>query len=214
MKIEIKNLIPHPLVEIPHEASEVWEVDSIGLTSGEFYSVEAGSGKGKTSFLATIYGVRSDYNGQILIDGQDVRNFSEMQWSTIRKNNISCIFQGLELFDGLSAFDNIRLKNRLTGYKTEAEIEIMAQRLGISPFLAKKVGILSFGQRQRVAVIRALCQEMDFLLGDEIFSHLDLENRQLSYDLIKEELTSQNAGLVLTSLDGLPTLKFDRILKL
>jgi putative ABC transport system ATP-binding protein len=214
MKIEIKNLIPHPLVEIPHADSEVWEVDSVGLTSGELYSVEAGSGKGKTSLLGTIYGVRTDYNGHILMDGRDVREFSEIQWAAIRKTSISCIFQGLELFDGLTAFDNIRLKNRLSGYKSEAEIENMAQRLGIFPFLERKVGILSFGQRQRVAIIRALCQKMDFLLGDEIFSHLDRENRQLSYDLIKEELTEQKAGLVLTSLDGLPSLQFDRILVL
>ena len=77
----------------------------------------------------------------------------------------------------------------------------MARRLGIDPFLHRKAGILSFGQQQRVAIIRALCQPFDFLLADESFSHMDRENSLVAYELIREECESRGAGMILTSLN-------------
>ena len=80
--------------------------------------------------------------------------------------------------------------------------------LGIDPYLHRKVGILSFGQQQRVAIIRALCQPFHFLLADECFSHMDRENSLTAYQLIREECEARGAGLILTSLNetGLPNI--------
>ncbi|MEA3462965.1 MAG: ATP-binding cassette domain-containing protein, partial [Bacteroidota bacterium] len=82
----------------------------------------------------------------------------------------------------------------------------MAMMLGIDPFLNRKAGILSFGQQQRVAIIRALCQPFDFLLADECFSHMDRDNSLTAYQLIRAECEARSAGLILTSLNetGLP----------
>jgi len=214
MKIELKKLIPQPLVEIPHDNSEIWESDSVIFSQGEFVSLVAGSGKGKTSLLSSIYGIRKDYRGEILIEDQDCSKFSEKTWSQYRKTQLSYIFQGLELFEDLSALDNIRIKNRISGFKSEKEILKMAEQLGISKFLSKKVAILSFGQKQRVAIIRALCQKISILLADEIFSHLDKESSELAYSLIKSELEKQGAGLIITSLDGHDNFSFNKVLKL
>ncbi len=120
----------------------------------------------------------------------------------LRKNNLSFIFQGLELFDELTAIDNIQLKNAITRQKTEKQIRQMAGRLGIENFLQKKAGILSFGQQQRVAIIRALCQPFDYLLADECFSHMDKENSKVAYELILEQCKERNAGLILSSLNS------------
>ncbi len=214
MKIELKKLIPEPLVEIPHDNSEIWESDPVIFSKGKFVSIVAGSGKGKTSLLSSIYGIRKDYRGQILIDGKDSSEFSEKTWSVYRKNHLSYIFQGLELFDELSALENIKIKNRISGFKSEEEIRLMAEQIGILPYLSRKVGILSFGQKQRVAIIRALCQKMDILLADEIFSHLDKESSAIVFSLIKSELEKQNAGLLMTSLDVLENISFHQFLKL
>jgi len=111
-------------------------------------------------------------------------------------------WRGLELFDELSAFDNIVLKNSITQQKNEYEIHEMAERLGIEDFLLRKTGILSFGQQQRVAIIRSLCQPFDFLLADECFSHMDTENSKVALELIREECSSRNAGLILSSLSS------------
>jgi ABC-type lipoprotein export system ATPase subunit len=206
MTIRFEKMIPLPMLEQDTTGSEVWEAESLTLEQGLSYVVEAPSGKGKTSLLSVIYGIRTDYRGQVFMDDRDLGSFRSKEWSQIRKRKLSFIFQGLELFEDLTALDNIRLKNRITTYHSEERILEMATLLGIEPFLHRKAGILSFGQQQRVAIIRALCQPFDFLLADECFSHMDHENRLSAYQLIREECEVRSAGLVLTSLNetGLP----------
>lgn len=206
MTIRFEKMIPLPMLEQDTSGSEVWEADSLLLEQGRSYVVEAPSGRGKTSLLSVIYGIRTDYQGLVYIDDRDLVSFSSLEWSQIRKGKLSFIFQGLELFDDLTALENIRLKNKITAYHSDERIMEMAMMLGIDPFLNRKAGILSFGQQQRVAIIRALCQPFDFLLADECFSHMDRDNSLTAYQLIRAECEARNAGLILTSLNetGLP----------
>ncbi len=202
------------MLEQDTSGSEVWEAESLLLEQGKPYVVEAPSGRGKTSLLSVIYGIRTDYQGHVSIDDRDLRSFSSKEWSLLRKKKLSFIFQGLELFDELTAVENIQLKNRVTAYHSEDRIMEMARVLRIDRFLERKAGILSFGQQQRVAIIRALCQPFNFLLADECFSHMDRENSLTAYHLIREECDAREAGLILTSLNetGLPNI--DHSLKL
>jgi len=206
MTIRFEKMIPLPMLEQDTSGSEVWEAESISLEQGLSYVIEAPSGRGKTSLLSVIYGIRTDYRGLVYMDDRDLSSFNSKEWSQIRKGKLSFIFQGLELFEDLTALENIRLKNRITTFHSDGRILEMSTLLGIQPFLHRKAGILSFGQQQRVAIIRALCQPFDFLLADECFSHMDLDNRLSAYQLIREECEARGAGLVLTSLNetGLP----------
>lgn len=188
------------MLEQDTSGSEVWEADSLLLEQGKTYVVEAPSGRGKTSLLSVIYGIRKDYRGHSFLDERELGSFAPKEWSQIRKRKLSFIFQGLELFDDLTALENIQLKNRITAYHTDERIVEMARKLGIDLFLHRKAGILSFGQQQRVAIIRSLCQPFDFLLADECFSHMDSENSLIAYQLIREECKARGAGLILTSL--------------
>jgi putative ABC transport system ATP-binding protein len=201
MTIRFEKMIPLPMLEQDTSASEVWEAELLLLEQGKFYVVEAPSGRGKTSLLSVIYGIRTDYKGVVCIDDRPIVSNTLKDWSLIRKNKLSFIFQGLELFDDLTALENIYLKNRITGYHSEERIREMAGVLGIEPFLQRKAGILSFGQQQRVAIIRALCQPFNFLLADECFSHMDRENSLTAYQLIREECETRDAGMILTSLN-------------
>jgi putative ABC transport system ATP-binding protein len=203
MTIRLEKMIPLPLLEQQRNGSGIWEVDSVVFKKGRSYLVEAPSGKGKTSLLSVIYGLRKDYRGNVFLDNTDISGFTGKQWSVIRKEKLSFIFQGLELFDELTALDNIQLKNSITNAKSGAEIMKMAGRLGISDFLGKKTGILSFGQQQRLAIIRALCQPFEFLLADECFSHMDSRNSMTAFELIMEECRHREAGLILTSLHSM-----------
>lgn len=200
MNIELSNLVPHPIKEIPHKESEIWEKESVIFNKSEFYYIQAPSGRGKTSLLSILYGIRDDFDGEFFIEERNVKLFNALDWSVLRKNSMSYIFQGLELFDDLSALDNIQLKNSQNNFKTEAEIRNIARQMEIEAFLSNKCGILSFGQRQRVAIIRALCQPMEFLLADEPFSHLDSKASQNAFTIISAELKNQEAGLILTGL--------------
>lgn len=200
MIYRLENLIPLPMVEIPTHGSTVWEADSFSFTQDKKYLIEAASGKGKTSLLSIMYGLRKDYRGTLWIDDHPASRYTPSDWSELRKNRVAYIFQGLELFDDLSALENILLKNKLTGFKSKAQILEMAGRLNMDRFLKKKCKFLSFGQKQRIAIIRALCQPFQFLFADECFSHIDKHNSADAMQLIHEECTTQNAGLILTSL--------------
>lgn len=206
MTIRFEKMIPLPMLEQDTSGSGVWEAESLLIEQGKSYVVEAPSGRGKTSLLSIIYGIRTDYQGKVHMDDRDLSSLTLKEWSLARKEKLSFIFQGLELFDELTALDNIRLKNQVTAYYPEDRIMEMAQLLGIEPFLGRKTGILSFGQQQRVAIIRALCQPFNFLLADECFSHMDHENSLTAFNLILEECRARDAGLILTSLNetGLP----------
>ncbi len=174
------------MLEVPLRGSAIWEADSFIFSPGRSYLVEAASGKGKTSLLSVIYGLRKDYRGSLYIDDKNALGLKLREWSKLRKHKVSYIFQGLELFDDLTALENILLKNKITGYKSSGQIMEMAERLDIAASLSKKCSILSFGQKQRVAIIRALCQPFEYLLADECFSHIDKKNSFDAMKLIRE----------------------------
>ncbi len=214
MTIRLDKLMPLPLLEQNTRGSDIWEGGPVLFGQPGKYIIQAPSGKGKTTLLSVIYGIRSDYRGGVFLDDTDIRSFSPWQWSQLRRKKLSFIFQGLELFDELTAMENIQLKNAMTGYKSRQEITEMAEHMGIADFLHRKTGILSFGQQQRVAIIRSLCQPFSFLLADECFSHMDRENSLIAYRLISRECALQHAGLLLTSLHEPELMEADEYLKL
>ena len=214
MTIRLEKMIPLPMMEQDTTGSEIWEADAVLFEQGKKYIIQAPSGKGKTSLLSVIYGTRNDYSGDVYLDSTDISSISSGRWSRIRKSALSFIFQGLELFDDLTALENIQLKNSITKYKTLQHIREMAEMLDIADFLDRKAGILSFGQQQRVAIIRALCQPFNYLLADECFSHIDRENSLVAYQLISRECDLQKAGLLLTSLHEPELMDADEIFRL
>jgi ABC-type lipoprotein export system ATPase subunit len=214
LMFRFEKMIPLPLLEQDTEGSEVWEANSLLLEQGKSYVIEAPSGRGKTSLLSVMYGIRTDYNGEVFLDDSNIKSFTWRKWSALRKKRLSIIFQGLELFDDLSTLENIQLKNNITGHVSKERIEELARALEMEPYLHRKAGILSFGQQQRVAIIRALVQPFDFLLADECFSHMDKENTLKAYQLIQHECEVRNAGLVLTSLSKTELSGIDVKLKL
>ena len=124
------------------------------------------------------------------------------------------LFQDLRLFTKLTAMENIRLKNSLTGYRSGKEITLMFETLGIADKINIKVGQLSFGQQQRVALIRALCQPFDFIFLDEPISHLDESNGNIMCELLMKEVQKQGAGVIVTSIGKHLELNYDKIVRL
>ena len=198
-KIQVNHVIPDFISDTDHSVSEIWSKE-LTFRRGENYLIRASSGKGKSSLFSYIFGERTDYTGNILLDDLKTKDLTPTQWLDVRKTKISCVFQGLRLFPELTALENVIIKNRLTNHKTLAEIRSLFERLGLEEKMEEKAARLSFGQQQRVAIIRALCQPFDFILMDEPFSHLDKENIIIVADIIREELAQRNAGLLLSTL--------------
>ncbi len=200
MEIKFSGVIPAPIPEKDILQSEIWGRD-ITFNAGEKTLIYADSGKGKTTFVNIIFGNRKDFTGDLFINGKNSKNLSLNDYSALHKNVLSIVPQGLLLFPELTAIENINIKNRIQNYQTAERISEMMEILGISGFENRKAGRMSFGQRQRVAIVRALCQSFEYILLDEAFSHLDSTNTQIAWDLIREEAGKQNAGIILTSLN-------------
>lgn len=200
MKYTLTNILPNPLKEQKkgHE-SDIWET-TCHLEKGKKYLITAPSGKGKSTFLHILYGLRKDFSGTVTLDDKELSTISTNAWADLRKDNLAIVFQDLRLFPKLSAMDNILLKSTLHTTKSEVEIQAMAKKLGIDSLLNQSCGTLSYGQRQRVAIIRALCQPFDFLFLDEPFSHLDDVNTEAAFQLIESICVEQETGFLLVSL--------------
>lgn len=211
--IHLQQTLPHVFADRNSIESEVWH-RNLEFCKGKNYLIEAASGTGKSSLCSFLYGYRNDYQGIICFDEDNIRNLSVKQWVEIRKHSISMLFQELRLFPELTAYENVQLKNSLTGFKSKKEITAAFEGLGIADRLHAKAGRMSFGQQQRVALIRCLCQPLDFIVLDEPISHLDERNGLVMTELVREEAARQGAGVIVTSIGKHLNLEYDKILKL
>lgn len=217
-RITLRNVLPRVFrgseSEPPVCHSEVWLREDVSFERPSAYIVEAESGTGKSSLCSFVYGARTDYDGEILFDGEDVRGFSIDRWCALRREALAYLPQEMRLFGELSVMDNIMVKNRLTSFRSESEVMQMLDRLELAHKAGEPAGRLSVGQQQRVAIIRALCQPFDFLLVDEPVSHLDVRNNATVASLIVEEATSRHASVIATSVGNKLSIQDYRLMKL
>ena len=213
MTIEFNNVLPVPLQDYPHGSNSVWN-NSFQLEFPKKVILNASSGKGKSTFVNTVYGIRKDYSGDIKIDGTKISGFSLDEWIKLRRDKISVVFQDLQLFPDLNVWENLILKNDLTHHQTGERIKEMLEILGIGDKCDQKCGTLSLGQQQRVAIIRSLLQPFELLLMDEPFSHLDEQNTGIALQLIIEETNKNNGGFILTTLGSYHGFQYEQELNL
>ncbi|MBQ1800293.1 MAG: ATP-binding cassette domain-containing protein [Prevotella sp.] len=211
--INFCSVCPQVFLHREDLTSEVWK-QNIGFNKGKTYLVEADSGQGKSTFCSYVMGYRHDYEGKILFDQQDIIQYRVKEWTDVRRLHISCLFQDLRLFPELTALENVEIKNQLTQHKSKEEIASWFERMGIADKMNTQIGLMSFGQQQRVAMIRALVQPFDFILADEPISHLDDQNAEMMGVIMMEEAQAQHAGVIVTSIGTHMDLKYDQIIHL
>jgi len=213
MQITLQQIAPVFLETNKIASSAIWNKD-ISFAAGERIHLVAPSGRGKTSFIHFLYGLRKDYTGSILYDNKNITGFDIEDFSEWRKNHISIVFQDLRLFTEQTVFQNLEIKRLLSPYHTNSKIEEMTKRLGIESKLNKLCKTCSYGEQQRIAIIRSLQQPFDFLLLDEPFSHLDENNRKIAMELIEEECAARKASIILADLKQVEYFKADKIIQL
>ncbi len=211
--IHLQQTLPQVFADRDNLTSDVWHQDVL-FEKGKFYLIEAASGTGKSSLCSYLYGYRNDYQGIICFDGRNIRSLHKADWTHLHRQSLSILYQELRLFPELTAFENVLLKNRLTGHKKKKELLALFEALGIADRINTQVGRLSFGQQQRVAFIRSLCQPMDFILLDEPISHLDEANATIMAQLLTDEAGRQGAGVIVTSIGKHLEMNYHSILKL
>ncbi len=199
MGFKIQNAKP-TLFEV-NEKSEIWNAD-LTFIKGKSYLIHASSGKGKSSFFKMLCALNSDYSGQISFEEQDLKKVNISKLSDFRKNKWSLVFQDLALFLHLKAFENLVTPIPENTYDLICD-------LGMQDKMENQVATLSYGERQRLAIIRALSKPYDFLIMDEPFSHLDKSLRTIAWNHIIEDVKNKNGALILLDLHDNPEFKVD-----
>lgn len=172
----------------------------IHFERGKNYCIEAASGIGKSSLLHFIGGFRTDYEGAITLDGRNIRTFSADEKSALYRSELAYMFQDLRLFPSLTGYENVEIVNQQTRFRKKEDIRSLFEQLGIADKWDQPARLLSWGQQQRVAFIRALCQPCSFLLLDEPVSHLDDDNGRIMADILKRDQAERKYGIIATSL--------------
>ena len=216
-RIKFNNVNLNAFVDVPCSGASagVWGRD-IEFVKGSSYLIEATSGSGKSSFCSFLCRLRNDYTGIIsLIDDKGIAMpLHGCDKVSLRNGSLSVMFQDLRLFPELSAMDNVMLKNRLTGYATVDAVKEMLARVGLGNYLDTPCGRMSFGQQQRVAFVRALCQPFDFILLDEPVSHLDKDNATVMSAMLCERQLKDGVGVIVTSIGYRLPYEYDAVYSL
>lgn len=172
---------------------------------GNYYLIIAPSGSGKSTLATSMLGNHFEYNGSISYNGESLKALSIEQIVKHRKQGVQLLFQDVRLILDLTIRENILL--RTFGKKnaeTEQKLQAYATTLGIQPLLDKKAKNCSYGERQRAAILRSLINPAGFLLYDECFSHLDLNNKQIAYNLITTAAAESGSAVVFFELNDFP----------
>ena len=211
--IQFHSVLPQVFSQRTDLESEIWNQD-VSFEKGHLYLVEADSGKGKSTFCSYILGYRHDYSGSVMFDNEVTAQYQVKDWVEMRKRHISHLFQELRLFPELTAMENVEIKNKITDFQSKEQILTWFDMLGIADKVDAKIGRMSFGQQQRVAMIRSLCQPFDFILADEPISHLDDNNSRIMGDIMMTEAKRQGAGVIVTSIGKHMDLPYEKVVRL
>ncbi|HIZ86890.1 MAG TPA: ATP-binding cassette domain-containing protein [Candidatus Coprenecus pullistercoris] len=212
-RIELSGVVPEVFRDADDLSSGIWNKHVV-FNKGKTYMIEAASGKGKSSLCSYLYGIRHDYIGTILFDGTDAATLTRTQWRSVRRSSASMMFQDLGLFNELTVMDNIMIKNSMSGQLTRTEILSMLEELGIGAKAPVRLSGLSWGEKQRVAFIRALAQPFDFIILDEPVSHLDMDNAEAMAGILSSEIRRRGAGAIVTSLGYTFPITYDETIAL
>ena len=174
------------------------------------------SGTGKTTLLDLIAGYRVPDSGSVTTNGEEVSRLDDGARRTFRIENIGLVFQEFELLEYLSVLDNILLPYRINAaFKLTADVRERGARLagkvGLDDKLRRNVRHLSQGERQRVAVCRAIVTEPPLLLCDEPTGNLDPDNKEHVLDIIFDYVQKHGTTLVTVTHDHNMLERFERV---
>jgi putative ABC transport system ATP-binding protein len=201
MQLSLHGVIPIPLRDkVSSGRSGMWNNLAV-FQKGEHVFVQAPSGTGKTTLIHILYGLRKDYEGRVQWDDLTLNSANPEALATLRSGKISVIFQDMRLFPELTAWENIEIKRKLTDTVTTQQVSEWLTALGLADKRNALAATLSYGEQQRVAIIRALVQPFEWLLMDEPFSHLDHANTRKAADLVASVVRQRGAGMLLADLD-------------
>ncbi len=191
------------------------DIPKLGVEAGEKVAVIGPSGRGKTTLLHLLAGVLVPSAGRIAVDGTDVSALSREDRQDYRALRMGMVFQEFELLAYLDVIDNVLLPYRISPVLTlddeaRERAEALVQEVGLDGKQRRHPRHLSQGERQRIAVCRALVTRPAILLGDEPTGNLDPDNRDHVMDTLWRYSDETEAPLVVVTHDHELLDRFDR----
>lgn len=167
---------------------------------GEFVAITGESGSGKTTLLSTISGLLPYEEGEMYFNGNATSYYDEADWEEYRKNHIAFVFQNYNLIDRYTALENVMtsflIQGETVSYAKEKSMELL-ETVGIAQYATHRATELSSGQKQRLAIARALAKNTEVIVADEPTGNLDAENGRQIMELFAE-LAKERLVLIVT----------------
>ena len=193
-------------------------IETLTLQAGECVAIRGPSGAGKSTLLFALAGITERTAGSVFWGDTDLLSLNSGARAQFRRNHLGLVFQDYLLFDELSAAGNAHLTAAFSRSGKRAAINKLAHRLlidlGISPDEHRSVASFSGGERQRVAVARALANDPAVILADEPTASLDREAADRLIDDLMRMAGQQHKTLVVVSHDHRLHARMNRLLTL
>ena len=191
---------------------------SFGIKKGEFVSIMGKSGCGKSTLLYILSTMDTDYEGQLLLDGQVISGKSNKELSAIRNEHIGFVFQFHYLLPEFTVLENVMLPAKKLGRKSFSQIREDAMNklelLGIKHVADKLAQRISGGEKQRAAIARALINEPTIIMGDEPTGNLDSKNSENVFNILKNLSVERHMSLLVVTHDRDFAQKTARIIEM
>lgn len=187
------------------------------IKKGEFVSIIGASGAGKTTLLQIIGSLDKANNGTVVVDGVTLNNLSDKELASFRNKHIGFVFQFHQLLPEFTALENVCIPAFIAGVKkTEAEVRAKEwlSKLGLAERIHHKPNQLSGGEKQRVAVARALINQPSLILADEPSGSLDSANKKELHSLLRKLCNDYGLTILLVTHDNELASTSDRVIEM
>ena len=196
---------------------EVLKGIDLQINEGEFVSIVGASGAGKTTLLQIIGTLDTAHEGEVVINGTNIKKLSDKQLSAFRNKQLGFVFQFHQLLPEFTALENVCIPGYIAKRNTK-EVETKAKelltKLGLQDRFHHKPNELSGGEKQRVAVARALINDPKLILADEPSGSLDSGNKKELHSLLRKLCNEYGLTILLVTHDNELAETSDRIIEM
>jgi putative ABC transport system ATP-binding protein len=213
--LEVNNLCKS--VKLPSGELKILSNLDFTIERNQTLAILGASGSGKSTLLSIMAGLDPEYDGSVKLFGNELKDLSEDERSSLRKNNVGFVFQSFLLIPELNALENICLPLEISGKFNRTELinaQLLLDKIGLSDRSKHYPNTLSGGEQQRIALARAFITKPKILFLDEPTGSLDFENGQRIVELLFDLNSEYGTTIVMVTHDTDISQQCDKVLVL